>query len=373
MANFRHNIKGNKFVIIAPARVTRPHDSVAHPQNSCPFCPGNERLNKEVFVIRHPGTSEASDEQARGFAARIYSGKKILSGSALQNDVILEPRRGGAIGSSNWLIRVITNKYPLTEFHEVIIHSPDHEKDIDELPLKQVELILQTYRQRYNYNKRFGTVLIFNNHDIHAGASLEHPHSQVVVVPPEISVENIVREPVANVVMQSSQFTAYCPDYSEWPYEVWITPREDAIASLQHDVILEGAKRPIESTFGHITDDQISDLAVVLQKILKAIVNKFKRGHPGGQSPIGSSKTDASGEASSSFIASLQNDETDIPYNFYIYHGQNWYLRIIPRFIHRAGFELGTGILVNIVDPKTAAEEYKEGISQNQSTNDQHQ
>ena len=37
-------------------------------------------------VPRHPGTSEASDEQARGFAARIYSGKKILSGSALQND-----------------------------------------------------------------------------------------------------------------------------------------------------------------------------------------------------------------------------------------------------------------------------------------------
>ena len=37
-------------------------------------------------ILRHPGTSEASDEQARGFAARIYSGKKILSGSALQND-----------------------------------------------------------------------------------------------------------------------------------------------------------------------------------------------------------------------------------------------------------------------------------------------
>ena len=44
-------------------------------------------------------------------------------------------------------------------------------------------------------------------------------------------------------------------------------------------------------------------------------------------------------------------------YNYYIYHGQNWFLRIIPRFIHRAGFELGTGLSVNIIDPKDAATE----------------
>ena len=37
-------------------------------------------------AARHPGTSEASDEQARGFATRIYSDKKILSPFGLQND-----------------------------------------------------------------------------------------------------------------------------------------------------------------------------------------------------------------------------------------------------------------------------------------------
>jgi hypothetical protein len=42
-------------------------------------------------------------------------------------------------------------------------------------------------------------------------------------------------------------------------------------------------------------------------------------------------------------------------YNYYIYHGQNWYMRIIPRLIHRAGFELGTGLSVNMIDPKDAA------------------
>jgi hypothetical protein len=42
-------------------------------------------------------------------------------------------------------------------------------------------------------------------------------------------------------------------------------------------------------------------------------------------------------------------------YNFYIHYGQDWYIRIIPRLIHRAGFELGTGLSVNSVDPVDAA------------------
>ena len=54
------------------------------------------------------------------------------------------------------------------------------------------------------------------------------------------------------------------------------------------------------------------------------------------------------------------NKEADFNYNYYIVHGKNWYLRIIPRFIDRAGFELGTGLSVNIIDPEIAAEELSE-------------
>lgn len=46
-------------------------------------------------------------------------------------------------------------------------------------------------------------------------------------------------------------------------------------------------------------------------------------------------------------------------YNFYIHPKENWYIRIIPRFVHRAGFELGTGLSVNIVDPADAALRYR--------------
>ncbi|MCL4390130.1 MAG: DUF4931 domain-containing protein [Patescibacteria group bacterium] len=311
MARFVHDTKTNRWVIIAPGRVKRPHDNPSVPDNQtgnqtmmrrraddgqeisasasglsdkssgssklCPFCPGQEELNKELFSVGDP-----------------------------------------------WQVRVITNKYPLTDIHEVIIHSPDHNKDIDELPLSQVELILQTYRARYNYNKQFGTVLVFNNHDIHAGASLGHPHSQLVVVPREISLETLPKEPVENVVAQTTRFTAYCPNFSQWPYEIWVSP------NMRMDANQEQINAN-NFNFGQITDEQIADLAALLQKILKVVVGKFK-------------------------------GETDIPYNFYIYHGLDWYLRIIPRLIHRAGLELGTGLSVNIVDPKQAAEEYKAAI-----------
>jgi hypothetical protein len=58
-----------------------------------------------------------------------------------------------------------------------------------------------------------------------------------------------------------------------------------------------------------------------------------------------------------------KSEETTVgfSYNFYIYPKENWYIRLIPRFIHRAGFELGTGLSVNIVDPKDAADEFRNG------------
>ncbi len=242
---------------------------------------------------------------------------------------------GGEVGDANWRIRVIANKYPITDVHEVIIHSPDHKKNIDEMPLDQVELILSTYRERYNYHVQngHGTVLIFNNHDVHAGASITHPHSQLVVVPKQITLDTIPREPVQNEVVRTDHFVAYCPDFSQWPYEIWIAPcRGQESGSNDHS----------DKTFGQITDEEIADLARLLQKTLKFIVTKFST--PGTLRQGGTA------------------DDPEVPYNYYIYHGPDWYLRIIPRLIHRAGFELGTGLSVNIVDPTVAAQEYKQGL-----------
>src|SRR5256885_16712687 len=108
MADFefrRHKEKG-KWVIFAPRRSKRTNAGKKK-EPICPFCIGREEDEPEIYRV------------------------------------------GGKPGDSNWQIRVIPNKFPFTPHHEIIIHSPDHHKNIDELPFSQVELLLQTYRQRF--------------------------------------------------------------------------------------------------------------------------------------------------------------------------------------------------------------------------------
>ena len=278
MAKYIPDVKTQRWVIISQARKDRPIDEGPPgtvQKHVCPFCTGNENVTPpEVF--------------------RIGGGEKDKSG---------------------WLVRVVPNKYPITDTHEVIIHSPDHDHDIEELPLEQVIKIISAYRERYQVHAGDGQVLIFNNHGMHAGASLNHPHSQLVVVPKQINLDALSREPIANVIVENDHFITYCPEFSQWPFEVWIIPKE------------KGQK------FGDIKDEMLSHLAGVLQDAINRIAKSFHD-------------------------ENLNYIHKGIPfgYNYYISHASEWFIRIIPRFIHRAGFELGTGLNVNILDPAEAAE-----------------
>ena len=118
---------------------------------------------------------------------------------------------------------------------------------------------------------------------------------------------------------ETDYFFAYCPDFSQWPYEVWLVPKSE-IEDPRAEIGKEGRK------FGEITDQEIEDLVRLLQEILQKLARQF----------------------------------LDFNYNYYIFPGQNWYLRIIPRLVDRAGFELGTGLSVNIKDPTEAAKELRE-------------
>lgn len=274
MAKYVPDIKTQRWVIIASGRTNRPADFNT-PTNvkACPFCPGNESLTPpEVF--------------------RIGPGEKDKPG---------------------WLVRVVPNKFPIVDIHEVIIHSPDDQKDIEKLPLEQVVHVITTYRDRFRAHDDDGQVLIFCNHGEHAGASLKHPHSQLAVIPKQINLDTLVREPINNVITENTYFITYCPDFSQWPFEVWIAPKGDS------------------GKFGDIGDREVADLAMVLQTTLQKL--DYVASHP----PPG------------------MGAKAEFVYNYYIYHRENWYIRITPRLVHRAGFELGTGLNVNIVDPTEAA------------------
>ena len=157
--------------------------------------------------------------------------------------------------------------------------------------------------------------MIFCNHGEHSGASLTHPHSQIVVIPSQINLDTLTREPLNNLISETRFFYVYAPDFSQWPYEVWVVPKREG------------------KFFGEINEQEIDNLALIFHDILR----KLKK---------------------VAFKNKLTND--GFAYNFYIYPKENWYLRIIPRLVHRAGFELGTGLSVNIIDPKEAAEELNE-------------
>lgn len=270
MAKYVPNIKTRRFVIISPKRIGRPKQKISKPslknglffQKDCPFCLGNEHMTPLEI-------------------------EKIEKGD-------------------QWLIRVVPNKYPITDIHEVIIISPDHLKGICHLPTFHLHLLFQTYLRRFRTLSPLGHVLIFNNMGPLSGASIQHPHSQIVVIPKQINLDVLPLEPIKNVFLKNKQFVAYCPEFSQWAYEVWITKKS------QENV-----------DFGNLTEEEVKSLGELVQKIGCKLGNLFP----------------------------------DLSCNFYISPFAPWYLRIIPRLSERAGLELGTGLSVNHVEPEKAAAE----------------
>lgn len=254
---FLENKNSGKWIILAPRRAKRP-DVAREASTLCPFCPGREESEQEIYRI------------------------------------------GGEEGDSNWQVRVIPNKFPFAPNHELIIHSPDHHKNFDELPISHVETIIQVYRQRYNNLKNSGQVYIFHNRGEAGGESLPHPHTQLAVVPNEVVMDIPALSSEETEKIETGSFYISCPPVSQWPDETWIYPKEKG------------------RVFGEISEDEISDLSSILANLIKIL--DLRHGH-------------------------------EFPFNFYIYSGEDWYLRIIPRVKSLGGFEVGTGIFVNTQDP----------------------
>jgi UDPglucose--hexose-1-phosphate uridylyltransferase len=245
----------------------------------------------------------------------------------------------------SWAIRSIANKYPFAPYQEVIIHSTDHNRNFDTLPFAQVELILHTYRQRFISNETEGQVFIFHNHGHAAGESISHPHSQLVVIPRDIKLEvpalpHIVWNKQSDETMPwftqkwwgwpdesqkhegdsvhedsftTEHFYIFCPLTSEWPDEVWVAPKKAG------------------EVFGDLSDAQLKDFAFILVRLIQ--IFDFRHGR-------------------------------EFPFNFYIYPGNNWYLRLIPRIKILGGFELGTGVSVNTQKPEETMAFIKEHFMQ---------
>lgn len=215
---------------------------------------------------------------------------------------------GGKPNKPGWRIRVVPNKYPFAGIHEIIIHSPVHDEKFSTYSQEHAAKIIRVYRSRYIEHKNKGQVYIFHNHGVDAAESLPHDHTQLAVVPKEVILDIPRMGTPENAFHKSKHFSLFCPSTSQWPYEVWFAPNERG------------------KQFGDIKEEEVKDLAKNLQKVLRRLQKVLS---------------------------------SDFPFNFYIYHGGDWYLRLIPRVKTPGAFEIGTGIFVNTVDPLRASRALK--------------
>jgi len=161
-----------RWVIISTERGRRPSDfgRTVAPKHAgfCPFCMGNElKTPPEVFAVRENGTLPDSP----GWRVRVVSNKF----PALQIEGDLNRKAEGIYDKMNGI-----------GAHEVIIETPDHTASLSDLPSSHISAVLEAWRQRMvdlEKDTRFEYVSVFKNHGEAAGASLEHPHSQLIATP----------------------------------------------------------------------------------------------------------------------------------------------------------------------------------------------
>jgi len=325
MPELRQNFFTKEWVIIATERAKRPEELATHrvapPAPSfvetCPFCPGNESRTPPE-VVRYPA------DAGQPWDVRVVLNKF----AALSGDVA--PKRN---------LQHLRRRIDGFGFHEVIVDSPDHARCMAVLPDTHVARILQIYKQRYStlsLDQRIEHITIFKNHGTDAGASLQHPHSQLIatpVIPSQVRhrVHEALRhyddvgecmfchmvereiEDQTRIVIKSEHFVAMEVFASATPFATHIFP-------LRH-----------MASFADISEIEIADLARVLRTLLAKIYVGLE--NPDLNYTVRSAPTEYAGARH--------------------FH---WYVSVIPRLTRVAGFELGSGMFINTVVPEAAAE-----------------
>lgn len=278
------------WVVLAPDRDARPTGFAT----TCPFCPG-------------PG-----------------------------QDTPLETwRLTGDAGS--WRVRAVPNRYALSDHHEVVIESPLHDWDLATATDDKVRDVLHAWQHRHRaLRPETAQVVVFRNHGNAAGASLTHPHSQVVGLPVMSSgtrreldiqrdfyrtngrrlTDELLTGELATgkrIVLANESAIAFVPLAPTADFEMRIAP----MASRGDFTVAHG--------------QELAGIAAVLRAVLAAL--RLELGDP----------------AYHLIVHTAPTGWENAPY-------LSWYLRIVPRLAVPAGLELATGIPVLTTTPEDAAD-----------------
>ena len=233
--------------------------------------------------------------------------------------------------------------------HEVISETPDHFADMAQASPEHIVDVFTAFEQRTHdlrRDERFRHVIIFRNYGAAAGASLTHPHSQLIALPivPKIVKDklqsareyyrhkercifcDLIEQEIAlpdRVVYQNQHFIILSPFAARFPFSVEIYPLQHSYDFVLMDdaerLSLAEALKFVLTKYRTVLNDPAYNL------ILQTAPNTLPRpGHP-------------------DYWDSIQCD----------YH---WHIEIMPRLTKMAGFEWGTGFYINPVSPEDAAE-----------------
>src|SRR5437660_7429435 len=177
MAELRKDPIVGRWVIISTDRAKRPTDFVREgvriKGGFCPFCPGNESKTPPEIQAYRPNLNGGPPplRDTPGWTVRVVPNKF----PALGIEGNLNRQADGMFDKMNGI-----------GAHEGIIETPDHAATLATMPVKRVEDMLWAFRDRIldlKQDRRFKYILVFKNHGEAAGASLEHPHSQIIALP----------------------------------------------------------------------------------------------------------------------------------------------------------------------------------------------
>ncbi len=314
-----------RWVIISTERGGRPSSygtvGARIAAKLCPFCAGKEdNTPPEILSYR----DDDSEPNKPGWSLRVFPNKYpalVVEGSLDRQPHGLYDMMHG-IGA-----------------HEVIVETPEHGRDMDQMEISELRDILWAYRERMvdlERDRRFKYILIFKNHGEAAGASLEHAHSQLIatpIIPKKVLEEiegsrkyyefkercvycDIIRQELSDqerVVRDYDSFLSIQPFAPRFPFETWILPKTH------------------QSSYLEMSDHDYTLLAECVRDTLRR----------------------------------LKIALNDPPFNFVLHtrpiqkeHHEyyHWHIELIPKLTRVAGFEWGSGFYINPTPPEEAAE-----------------
>jgi len=325
ISELRQDLVSGEWVVIAINRAKRPHAfsgkraSLIQSKSKCPFEDPFDKKHGQ-HLLRYDYNEKKSKKKGRS--------------------LVVIPNKFPAFAKGVCKLFLHEGPYTWTDgvgFHEVFILR-DHKRFIPELTLEEVTDLVRAYWERYRkvYQEDcIQYVLVFHNHGKEAGASVAHPHSQLIALP-------VIPADIARSVEGSKR---YFHDHGRCVH----------CEMIQHEI--SSKKRIIDENEKFVSFVPFAPKIAFEMRI-------FPKTHQSNFAMLDKKNMPLLADLLRKSLARLKKGLNDPAYNFFIhtapvgntYDHYHWHLEILPKTSIWAGFEIGTGIEISSITPENAAE-----------------